>query len=90
MDNTETDFPAPADPANPGWCIGCNPDNCIGCGNGLPDARPSESDIADARIDRAYVAGAQAGFALGNAGDNEGLRKLCDSRAEAVAVFRAA
>lgn len=84
------EFPAAADPANPGWCIGCNPDNCIGCGNGLPAALPSESDISDARLDRAYVAGAQAGFALGDAGDNEGLRKLRKSRAEAVAVLRAA
>lgn len=24
-----------ADPLNPGWCIGCNPDNCVGCGVGL-------------------------------------------------------
>lgn len=37
-----TQAPAPApDPNNPGWCIGCNPDNCEGCGNGLPPPSPA-------------------------------------------------
>lgn len=28
-----------ADPLNPGWCVGCNPDNCSGCGIGLNEAQ---------------------------------------------------
>lgn len=28
-----------ADPLNPGWCIGCVPENCIGCGIGLNEPR---------------------------------------------------
>lgn len=51
--------------------------------------RTQDADRADALQDRAYVAGAQAGFALGNAGDNDGLAKLIESRREALSVLRA-
>ncbi|MBP0714862.1 hypothetical protein ABXK61_16275 [Burkholderia sola] len=44
---------------------------------------------ADALYDSAYCAGVQEGFRLGDAGDNEGLRKVLESRAGYVAVLRA-
>jgi len=34
-----------ADQTNPGWCIGCNPDNCIGCGNGLNENTASSEKV---------------------------------------------
>lgn len=35
-----------ADPNNPGWCIGCTPDDCIGCGIGLPTPRQPRASLA--------------------------------------------
>lgn len=37
-----------ADPLNPGWCVGCNPDNCMGCGIGLNKAQATPDQFADA------------------------------------------
>lgn len=45
-----------ADPANPGWCIGCNPDNCIGCGMGLDNATTEPVHPDDHAVDRFAVA----------------------------------
>ena len=35
-----------ADPRNPGWCLGCNPDNCMGCGIGLNEAQQATPESA--------------------------------------------
>ncbi|AIP62708.1 Lar family restriction alleviation protein [Burkholderia thailandensis] len=51
---------------------------------------PAADERADALYDSAYCAGVQEGFRLGDAGDNEGLRKVLESRAGYVAVLRAA
>mgnify|MGYP000688627538 CR=1 FL=1 len=36
-----------ADPLNPGWCVGCNPDNCIGCGIGLNEAQATPEPVGE-------------------------------------------
>ncbi len=47
-----------ADPLNPGWCVGCNPDNCSGCGIGLNEAQATPEPVGwtDADADAARLA----------------------------------
>ncbi|WP_175786381.1 hypothetical protein [Burkholderia cenocepacia] len=51
---------------------------------------PVADERAAALYDSAYCAGVQEGFRLGDTGDNEGLRKVLESRAGYVAVLREA